>query len=412
PRGTTDEDKYYKNRGGVPPWMTPFGVARHQKLYPELWKEDIAFTSGRLTSDQKMKEQVAAAYVMGNVKIGAVSVLGGVRMEDTRDEGEGPVSRLTPAEAARRAAWVGPVTDVEQRRRNLEQFGTRATNKGQYRFYLPGVHLKYEPIRGLVSRLSWSTGVGRPSFGSILPNTTVNDTAQTLTISNPNLKPQYSNNWDFTTEYYFKSQGMISIGAFHKKISDYIGTDNSQYVVAGQDNGFDGQFVGYNILTSANSGYAKIKGLEASYQQQLAFLPGWSKGLGVYANFTKLQTEGDSSDFTNGPSGRAIAGFLDTTGNVGISYRGQGFDLQLQAVYRGKYLTSNSTNAALVTYQAAKTTWSWKSRYNFSKNLGVFFDVENLFEVPLDNLYALYPERYTTYRVFHAKITGGVTGRF
>jgi hypothetical protein len=125
-----------------------------------------------------------------------------------------------------------------------------------------------------------------------------------------------------------------------------------------------------------------------------------------------LQTDGDNPDFTAGPSGRTIAGFLDKTGNLGLSYRGHGLDLQLQAVYRGKYLTSNSTNAALVTYQAAKTTWSWKSRYNFSRNLGVFFDVENIFEVPLDNLYALYPERYTTYRVFHAKITGGVTGRF
>ena len=415
PRGTSDEDKYYKNRGGVPPWMSPFGVARHQKLYPELWKEDIAFTSGKLTSNQMMKEQVAAAYVMGNVKIGAVSALAGVRMEDTQDEGEGPVSRLSPVEVARRAAWVGPITDPEQRRRNLEQFGARTTNKGQYRFYLPGVHLKYEPISGLVSRLSWSTGVGRPAFGSILPNTTVSDTAQTVTISNPSLRPQYSNNWDFTAEYYFKPQGMVSIGAFHKKIRDYIGTDNSQYVVAGQDNGFDGQFVGYNIRTSANNGYATIKGIEASYQQQLTFLPGWAKGLGLYANYTKLQTEGNNSAFTTGAAssaGGTIAGFLDSTGNLGLSYRGHGFDLQLQAVYRGKYLTSNSTTAALVIYQTAKTTWSWKSRYNFSKNLGVFFDVENLFEEPLDNLYALYPERYTTYRVFHAKITGGLTGRF
>jgi len=91
----------------------------------------------------------------------------------------------------------------------------------------------------------------------------------TITVSNPELKPQYSNNWDLTAEYYFRPQGMISIGAFQKKITDYIATDSSQFVGSGQDNGFDGQYVGYRITTSRNSGYAVIKGLEFSYQQQL-----------------------------------------------------------------------------------------------------------------------------------------------
>lgn len=409
---TTDEDKYFRDKGGIPAWMNPYGVARHQKLYPEFWKEDIAFTSGKLTTNLLLKEQIAAAYVMGNMRFGPLSVLTGVRMENTRDEGEGPLSRITPAEAALRAAWVGPVTDPEQRRRNLAQFGGRYTNNGQYRFYLPGVHLKYEPFGGLVTRLSWSTGVGRPAFGSIIPNTTVNDVAQTLTLSNPNLKPQYSNNWDLTAEYYFKSQGMFSIGAFQKKIRDYIATDNSQFVEAGQDNGFDGQYVGYRITTTVNSGYATIKGIEASYQQQLTFLPGWAKGLGVYTNFTKLQTEGNNPTFIAGAAGSAIPGFLNTTGNIGLGYRGYGMDLRLQAVYRGRYLTSNNVIPALVTYQEPKTTWSWKSRYNFSRNLGVFLDLENIFSVPLDRQYAAYADRVTSFRTFHTKIVGGITGRF
>jgi len=395
--------------------MNAYGVARHQALYPELWKEDIAFTSGRLTSDFKIEEVVSAAYIMGNVKLGRLSVLAGVRMEDTKDKGEGPLSRLTPAEAALRASWVGPVTDPEQRRRNLAQFGGRDTNDSQYRFYLPGVHLKYEPIANLVTRLSWSTGVGRAPFGNIIPNTTVNDTAQTITVSNPELKPQYSNNWDLTAEYYFRPQGMISIGAFQKKITDYIATDSSQFVGTGQDNGFDGQYVGYRITTARNNGFAVIKGLEASYQQQLVFLPGWAKGLGIYANVTKLKTHGENSSFTTGPvssAGGTIAGFLDVTGNVGLGYRGHGLDLRLQAVYRGEYLVTNSTTAALVAYQVAKTSWGWKSRYNFSKYTGIYLDVDNLFSVPLDNRYALYRDRNISWRTYHAKIVAGITGRF
>ncbi len=412
---TDDEDKYYKNRGGIPPWVNPYAVAAHQKTFPQYWKEDIAFTSGKLTSLQMVTEKIAALYVMGNMRFGALSVLSGIRVEDTRDTGDGPLSHITPQEAARRLAFVGPITDDEQRRRNLAQFGDRFTNHGQYRFFLPGVHLKYEPTPNLVTRLSWSTGVGRPPFGSIIPNTTINDTAQTVTLSNPNLKPQYSNNGDFSAEYYFKPQGMISFGAFRKKIRDYIATNNSQFVEAGQDNGFDGQYVGYRITTSINDGFATIDGLEFAYQQQLVFLPGWARGFGVYGNYTKLRTEGQNSNFTSGPSssaGGTIAGFLNATGNVGVGYRGFGFDLRLQTVYRSKYLKANSTTAALVQWQEPKWTWNWKSRYTLAKGWGVFLDLENIFEVPLDRVYAAYPERVISYRTFHTKIVGGITGRF
>jgi TonB-dependent receptor len=414
-RDTADEEKWFKDRGGIPPWVDPYGLAKHRQLYPEFWAEDVSFQMTRYTMNQRLEEDIMAAYVMGNVKMGPVSVLAGVRYEDTRDTGEGPLTQLTPEEIALRAAWVGPVTAAEQRRRLEAQYGSRSTNQGQYDFWLPGVHMKYEPIENFVARLSWSTGVGRPAFGSIIPNTTVNDTAETVSISNPNLLPQYAKNWDLSLEYYFRPQGMISVGAFRKDINDYIATDNSRFVEPGTDNGFDGQYVGYRIVTSRNDGMAKIEGVEANYQQQLAFLPGWAKGLGIYANYTKLWTEGNNSAFETGPgssAGGTIAGFLAQTGNLGLGYRAFGFDLRLQTVYRGRYLTANNANAALVTWQVPKYTWNWKSRYTFRNGTGIFFDVENIFSTPLDRRYAAYEDRLISYRTFHSKIVAGVTGRF
>ena len=409
---TGDEEDLFTNRGGMPSWLDPHAIARHQKLYPELWKEDIAFTSGKLTSRLMLEERIAAAYVLGNVRLGKASLLTGLRFEDTRDEGEGPLNRITSAEAARRAAWVGPVTDAEQRRRNLEQFGSRFTNAGKYQFFLPGVHLKYEPVAHLVARLSWSTGVGRPQFGSIIPNTTVNDAARTVALSNPNLKPQYGRNWDLSAEYYFKPQGMISFGAFRKDITDYIATNNSRLVEAGQNNGFDGQYEGYRITTSINDGTAKIEGVEFSYQQQLTFLPGWAKGFGIYSSYTKLRTEGNNSAFVTGAAGKTLAGFLGATGNIGLGYQGLGLDLRLETVYRGNYLTSNNVIPALVQRQASKWTWNWKSRYNFRRGLGVFLDLENITQVPLDTLYSGYRDRVTFWGNYHTKIVGGISGRF
>jgi iron complex outermembrane recepter protein len=318
---------------------------------------------------------------------------------------------LSPAEIARRAAWVGPVTTAEAVRRVEAQFGGRDTNNGKYNVVLPGVHLKYEVSPGLQARASWSTGVGRPPFGSIIPSTTIDDTARRVTVNNPDLKPQDGNNYDLSLEYYFKPQGMVSVGAFRKKIRDYIFTDSSQIIAAGADNGFDGDYVGYALTTSSNGGSAKIEGLEFSYQQQLVFLPGWLKGFGIYANYTTLKTAGDYGGATV-LTANSLPGFIPKNGNAGLGYRGYGFDLRVQAVHRGEYLTTNSANPALARYQVAKTTWNWKSRYAFTKNLSVFLDVENLFSVPLDKIYAGFEDRIVSNRTFHAKINGGVTGRF
>lgn len=410
------DEEIFKARGGAPIWPSPYGVPRHKALHPELWKEDVAFsTQNTLQSYRQITESIGAAYIMGNVRFGKVSVLTGARVEETRGEGEGPQNYISPAEAARRAAWVGPVTDDEARRRGIAQFGNRVTNKGQHRVFLPGVHFKYEPFQGMVARASWSTGVGRPPFSSIIPNETVNDTAMTVTLSNPELKPQYANSYDLSAEYYFKSQGMVSVGAFKKKITDYIYTDNSQYIGVGDDNGFDGQYSGYRLTTSRNGGDATIEGYEFSYQQQLTFLPGWWRGFGVYGNFTKLRTWGNNSSFTTGPVGTGsgtLPGFLDKTGNLGLSYRGLGLDLRLQAIYRGEYLTANNALRSLVQYQRSKTTWNWKSRYAFSRSMSLFLDLENIFSIPLDTVYSGYRDRVTRQRLFHTKIIGGMTGRF
>ena len=81
------------------------------------------------------------------------------------------------------------------------------------------------------------------------------------------------------------------------------------------------------------------------------------------------------------------------------------------AVYRGRYLRSNSATPALVQYQVAKTTWEWKSRYALNRRLSLFLDVQNIFSVPLDRIYAAYPDRVINNRGFPTKFVAGITGR-
>jgi TonB-dependent receptor len=175
------------------PVISPAEMATSIQNSPGMWQEDVTYgTTQRLNNDQQLDETVYASYLMGNVKLGQLSILAGVRVEHTEVEGTGPLNRITDEERARRAAWVGPVTDEETIRRLTAQYGSRRTVKGKYRDVFPGVHLKFEPVRGIILRGSYSTSIGRPNFGSILPREVVNEDDMIVSVNNTKLQPQYS----------------------------------------------------------------------------------------------------------------------------------------------------------------------------------------------------------------------------
>jgi TonB-dependent receptor len=376
----TDSNAGYRQ----PPWASSFAVARHQSVNPQLWREDVPFgTNARLNGDRSITESVTAGYFMGQARLQTLSILGGVRVERTETDAEGPVT-------------LG--TNIGRLRR-----------RGGYTDTFPGLHLRYAPTRNFVSRLSYSSGIGRPSFDQLMPADSINETAQTVTIRNSGLEPQYSDNFDATLEYYFEPVGMISASAFLKELSGFQFTDRSQLVGPGQDNGFGGLYEGFTIVTTRNGGSARYRGFELNYQQQFTFLPGFWRGFGFGANYTQLSTKGDYGGTTVTTQ---VAGFVPKTANVALSYLGYGASLRLNAVWRGQYLVTNSTNPAALVYQEPKLQVNLKTRYNFSPRLGIFCDVENLNKSPITETWVGSKDRPNQTRIVVAKVVAGVTGRF
>jgi len=392
------------------PYPDAYAVAQNARDVPGDWREDITYHfTESLSNERSMSEGVGGAYLMANVRFGGLTILGGVRVEETRTEGSGPLRALTPAEVARRASWVGPVTAVEAERRVKAEYAGRLENSASYQSFFPGLHFKYETKNGWVARASHTNGIGRPDFGSIMPNSTVNFSDATITYSNPALKPQYSENFDVSLEYYFEPVGLISVGAFTKNITDFIFQDRSRFVPAGSDNGFNGDYEGYNIITSANGGSARYRGLEFSFQQQLTFLPGFLKGLGVNANYTYLETKGD---YGGTVVSTQIAGFKPRTSNIAVSYRHSRLNVMAQWNWVSSYLQTNSSNAALLRYERARTQVDLKMKYTLSRTTSVFCDVENLFSEPLNNNYLYSESRSGQTRLTTPKIVAGIQGRF
>ena len=165
---------------------------------------------------------------MGNIELGRLSVLAGVRVERTETVGTGALQVITPAERALRAAYVGTVTNAETARRTRAEYGGRQVRSGDYQNVLPGVHFKFSPTPNIVTRLSYATNVGRPGIGQLIPRTNVNFDTQTISSSNPSLKPQTADNFDLALEYYFEPAGTLSIGLFQKQIKNFIYTSGGR----------------------------------------------------------------------------------------------------------------------------------------------------------------------------------------
>ncbi len=388
-------------------------VVNEWKTNPQNYTiNNVTTLRSRLTSDRNASEGVYAAYFQGHTQINRLGILAGVRVEETRVEGTGTFQFISPEEKARRAAFVGTVTEAENLRRTQAEYGNRVTNRATYRNYFPGIHFRYEITERLLARASYSTGIGRPSFDTIIPNNSVNDTTQVVTANNTSLKPQRARNFDVTLEYYFKPAGMFSVGVFEKKIKDFIFSTNAGVIGPGADNGFNGDYVGYMLNTQLNGGFENIKGIEVNYQQQFTNLPGFWRGFGVYANTTWLHTKGDFGGKVTLTNAH-VPNFIPMTGSAGISYIQYRWTVRVLENFQGRSVGALNANPALQLYNYGKRSVNFNLAYTLNPRLTFFADVVNILGDSLGGSPYIYiPGRKRGADKFSPEIKAGISGRF
>ena len=89
-------------------------------------------------------------------------------------------------------------------------------------------------------------------------------------------------NIDFSPEYYFSSDGIVSLGSFYKDIRNqiYIVETNFRDII------YDGRsFEELAYQRNVNADAAGVFGLEITYDQSFTFLPGFWGGSGITANW-------------------------------------------------------------------------------------------------------------------------------
>jgi TonB-dependent receptor len=233
---------------------------------------DAAATLANATlNDFDVNEDVAAAYAMANLQFGQLTLTPGLRFEHTKSAISG--FRLEGANT------VVP-TD----------------GRNSYNDILPSLILRLEPRRNVVLRAAYTRSLGRPNYGQLSPGgaLTFEDADTDLRFEgsfasgNSDLKPYRADNLDLSAEYYFGRGGLIAVGAFAKFIKNPIFT---QSVTQMDVNFANRDFERLVTRQPLNADDGEILGIEAAYQQQFTFLPGFLSGFGVELNGTLISSK-------------------------------------------------------------------------------------------------------------------------
>ncbi len=329
--------------------------AANASKFSERPKEAVGNAMVSLEEDYSANEDILAAYAMGTWDIGALRVIGGVRVENTQFDA------------------IGNAVDVAADGETITVTPRTASNS--YTSVLPGLHLRYDTQNDWVLRGSVNKSVARPSFGDVSPRLATNRDDEEVRVGNPHLDPYESTNVDLSFERYLGETGIVSLGLFNKSIDGYIVETVSKD---------DAEFPGYEVTRSINGDKAKVFGAEFNWQQQLAFLPGALSGLLVGASGTWLDTEFDpgitdrsKDDFTLPLASKHVY-------SAHIGYEWGGFSTRLAGVYRSEYLDSIGDSKAFDIYVAPHTQLDFSLDYKFNKNVSLYLEASNLLDEPLE----------------------------
>ncbi len=351
----------------------PFGTSRGN-----LWAVTAAdaYTSyaNSLAVNSLISEQTDSAYAMGNVHLGKLRLLGGVRFEKTTVKA-GAWERNTTASWGGNSvggASVVPATvaaNVARAARSFVRF--RKTSNG-YDHWFPGLHAVHEPAPGLLLRASYNRSIARPPVNSLLPTSTLNEDTLSATLGNPDLAPYTADNFDLGIEKYFEPLGRVGVGVFRKNLESYFRTFQFTAGPAGIDG--DPRYAGYSISRPENIGSARIQGYEISFQRRLGDWLPWTKNVSVFANYSRTQAEGNFGDTATTSK---LEFLTPHSANAGLAFQSRRFDIRLLGNYQGRQFAGSVSGIDF--YRRDRVLTDLKLQFNFSKRWQAYADLNNLF---------------------------------
>ena len=363
--------------------------------HPEYFQENtVANLTTLWTSPRAVKEQVDAGYVEFNSRWKQLRLNLGIRHERTRTVGR--VFDVIPPAVIRRQRpelVAGTIPYLTYQYRNFER---RNRYGGYDNDFLSG-GLKYSLRPNLVVQLAASQSIGRPDYNNLAGALSVNDTTFRVTLPNPDLKPETSDKYFASVQYYMEPAGTLSASVYTLNVKN-MGVNNTE--ISAEEAGLadDPEYIGYTFIRPTNlDGTRKIKGFELEYSQQLVFLPGWARGFSLFGSLTRAIPDVQ------------LVNVVPKAVNGGVRFSNHKFNLQLRTTWAAPRLQSIS--ATQRQWQYERIMFDLSGGYKLSQRYEVTVSGRNILNSPIRG-YVNEPGLMRTNFYYGAVWTVGVRGRF
>lgn len=275
--------------------------------------------------DFTVDEDIGAAYLMGSWRSGALTVIGGLRMERTEND-----LLANRTEVLEEGTLVGGVPlDDDTVLISAVRDDNRYTN------WLPSLSLRFDAGDNLVMRAGFFSSVVRPSPAQLAPIFSVEESNggdREGEFGNPDLDPYEAFNVDGSIEWYFADSSVLSAGVFYKDIQNFIFNTMFEEDTPPLNGVYNG--IGFTeAVIPRNGENAEVLGFELNYQQVFSNLPAPFNGLLVGLNYTYTDAEGDTGERVI-----ALPAAAENTYNAMLGYETDRISIRLTAAYRDVYL--------------------------------------------------------------------------
>ncbi|MFZ2988635.1 TonB-dependent receptor [Ideonella sp.] len=194
---------------------------------------------------------------------------------------------------------------------------------------LPSLNLRLALDTDLIARMALSKVITRPNFDQLTPSLSLNANDKTGFMGNPELGQLSANQLDTSLEYYLSKSDHVYGAAFYNQVAGFIQTTSRQMTIGGTS---------YTISTPSNGSDGTIRGVELGYQGFFSSLPGVLRGLGLQANYTRVDSSAPSP--LTGQKA-PLEGLSKNSFNLVGMYDLAGFSARLAYNYRDKYIAGS-----------------------------------------------------------------------
>jgi iron complex outermembrane recepter protein len=384
------------------PHVSTWLLAKMYEAHPEWWLLPTGSALNELVTRNSwdFEERIDSVYLQLRGEYRRWDIAPGIRYEHTDVKGRGPFDFGNSR--ARQKLGLGlldPIPDINAYIAARYGQESGANKFGNTLFY---VHSNYRFTDNLVLRGSYHTAVTRADPGNLVSSYSINETNQTVTSNNPELRPELARVINLGLEYYWEPSSYASFYVFRQDIEDLqLRVGNQRIGPEGYDD--DPSLAGFLLNRWENVAKAHTTGFEADFSQQLSFLPGAWRGLGVFANYTHLRFD----TWYNFP------GSARHQGSGGLSYRFGRFYGQFRGTFTGQRQQTGGARptSGLVNWDKERLMFDLNMEYDLAKGIRLFMTARNITNEPTVS-YINKEEWFTRAADFGSIWTFGVKGTF